>query len=68
MKKIAVEINEQMVLEYNYELFKEHIPEILLRATSEGIAILAAKEVIVLKDYSDLSKLNDLMIRYLINK
>lgn len=68
MKKIVIKVNEQIVVEYNYELFEKHIDEITSKAMCEAGAILASEEVIVLKDYSDLSKLNDLMVSYLINE
>ena len=65
MKKIMVKVNETEILEYNSELFQEHIDEIPIRAMAEIDAVSASKEEIVLKEYSDLPKLNNLMVSYL---
>lgn len=66
MRKISVKVKETIIVNYNYELFEKHIDEILTKVMCEVKAISASKDVIVLNDYADLSKLNDLMISYLI--
>ena len=67
MKKISVKVEGQVIVEYNFELFEKHIDEICIKAMCEVGATIASKEQIVLNSYSDLSKLNNLMISYLMN-
>lgn len=65
MGKITVKVRETEILEYNSELFQECIDEIPIFAMCQTGAICATKEVIVLRDYQGLSKLNDFMVSYL---
>ena len=65
MKKIVVKVKDTKILDYNAEVFQEHIDEIPYMVMCGIGAICASKEEIVLRDYADLSKLNDLMVQYL---
>lgn len=65
MKTIKVKVNNTVVLEYNLELFQEHIGEITVRAMNEAGAFYASSDEIVLRNFSDLPKLNNLMVSYL---
>ena len=65
MGKITVKVKETKILEYDSELFQEHIDEIPMIAMCEFGAMCASKELIVLRNYESLSKFNDLMVSFL---
>ena len=65
MGKVPVFVCDKEVLEYNFDLFTENqIGEILLKTMNLG-ATAASKKSIVLCNFEQLSKLNDLIVSYL---